>query len=78
MDKTYFFTEQELRQLLIDTICFYYEQEGVFDFSNTAQVETVMHMMTTLPKPPEDEIPFNGEPVVYENEDNITRFELGL
>ena len=76
--QTYTFTEVQLRALLQATLDRFTDQDGVFDFSPDATAKPVVidEVMANILRT--DDLPFDGRPVIYDIEDNISQPELGL
>jgi len=76
--KTYTFTRDELKALLADTITRFTQDDGVYDFSfdGLAAPVAIDEIMAELES--QDDIPFDGQSVIYITDDNNSRIELGL
>lgn len=78
--KTYQFTELELRNLLWGALREFAQFEGVYDFSENGKKKVVDNAIDRLSGNVLDNsetIPFKGEPVPYNDEDNISPEAVG-
>ena len=76
----YKFSKEELTDLLRRTIAYFETCDGVFNLSTSDAIgQTIEKMMDELDHNCHIfSIPFNGEPVPYEDDDNVSPAALGL